>query len=587
MERYFLEPDMLASKLDGYHPRVTQIEAAELINDAFKSFTNIALEAPTGSGKTFSYLIPSFSQGKRVIISTKTKQLMFQLLKKDIPIVEQLFPPLQVEMLKGRKNYVCPHRIRKYIYSSTSYYSDVIDWYQASTEDVLEVPSYIDRKTADLMSASSYQCLRNKCEYLSVCPFELARNLANKADIVITNHHLQLANMIVALDSERKDILYKADHIIFDEAHALVDIFPLFAGAEFRVQGVLNIFTAYKTAIPHKEYKEFETSAALLWKLVTEGKTAYGDIRGGVRDFMDRASLMAERLNDEDVSTELNNWIDVFNALESDREGLRYADIRQSDLFIRYIPKEFGEEFMAGLEKTAQSAVFISATLAAQGSFDYFLNSLSLKEKKIKTAILPRVFNMSKQALLFVPKRCYDNEKNSIMLELIKGVSGSVLVICNSIARMDELIDFFRVKQHKKEVVSQNEGNWKVYTGKDNIILIGCAILREGLDLAGGDFRAVLIDKLPFENFREPYFVYRSELVEKATGNSFMNFSLPRAVIYFKQATGRLIRHESDKGILAVLDTRIADKFYGKYFLDVLDNTRRTVSIKEAIEFCG
>jgi ATP-dependent DNA helicase DinG len=194
---------------------------------------------------------------------------------------------------------------------------------------------------------------------------------------------------------------------------------------------------------------------------------------------------------------------------------------------------------------------------------------------------------MAKQALLYVPKLCPDNEKNSIMLDLIKGLDGSVLIICNSIARMEELISFFRVKQRKKEVVSQTEGNWRLYTSLDNIILIGCAILREGLDLAGGDFRAVLIDKLPFENFREPYFVYRSELIEQTVGNAFMNFSLPRAVIFFKQAAGRLIRHESDKGLLAVLDTRIVDKYYGKYFLDVLDNTRRTVSIKEATEFCG
>jgi ATP-dependent DNA helicase DinG len=589
MEKYFLEPGMLASKLPDYHPRSTQIEAARLIDKAFKSFTNIAIEAPTGSGKTFSYLVPSFAQGKRVIISTKTKQLMFQLFKKDVPIVGELFSPVKVEMLKGRGNYICPHRFKKYIYSNRIYYNDLIEWYEQSDDKALEVPHYADRQTAGLMSASSYQCLRKKCEhYPSSCPFELAKNRANKADIVITNHHMLLANMMLTLDEDKRDVLRQADHIVFDEAHSLADIFPIFAGAEFRAQALQTLFTPHKAAIPYEKYKEFEISANRLWKLVVEeGKTSYSDIRDEFRRYVEGASLLVELLKDEDVTGEFENWLEVFYTLESEREGLRYADARQKDVYIRFIPREFGEEFMTGLENTAQSALFISATLAAQGSFDYFLNALGLVDRRIKTAILPRVFDMGKQALLYVPKRCYDNEKNAIMLELIKGLSGSVLIICNSISRMEELIDFFRAKQRKKEVISQSEGNWRIYTGMDNIILIGCAILREGLDLAGGDFRAVLIDKLPFENFREPYFVYRSEIVEQTVGNAFMNFSLPRAVIFFKQAAGRLIRHESDKGLLAVLDTRIADKSYGKYFLDVLDNTRRTVSIKDAIDFCG
>jgi ATP-dependent DNA helicase DinG len=583
MEKYFLEPEMLASKLPDYHPRSTQIEAARLIDEAFKSFTNIAIEAPTGSGKTFSYLVPSFAQGKRVIISTKTKQLMFQLFKKDVPIVGSLFSPVNVRMLKGRSNYICPHRFHKYISSNRSYYSDLIEWFEQCSDDAPEVPHYVDRQTAGLISATTYQCINQKCKYLSSCPFEKAKKRASKADIVITNHYMLLINMIAPSSA-----LGQADHVVFDEAHSLADIFPIIAGAEFRAQALQNLFTPHKAAIPYEKYKEFEISANRLWKLVSEeGKNDYQDIRDEFRRYVEEASLLVEQLKDEDVAGEFENWLTVFHTLESEREGLRYADARQNDVYIRFIPREFGEEFMAGLENTAQSALFISATLAAQGSFDYFLNALGLADRRIKTAILPRVFDMGKQALLYVPKRCYDSEKNAIMLELIKGLSGSVLIICNSISRMEELIDFFRAKQRTKEVISQTEGNWGIYTGMDNIILIGCAILREGLDLAGGDFRAVLIDKLPFENFREPYFVYRSEIVEQTVGNAFMNFSLPRAVIYFKQAAGRLIRHESDKGLLAVLDTRIADKSYGKYFLDVLDNTKRTVSIKEAIDFCG
>jgi ATP-dependent DNA helicase DinG len=186
--------------------------------------------------------------------------------------------------------------------------------------------------------------------------------------------------------------------------------------------------------------------------------------------------------------------------------------------------------------------------------------------------------------MLFVPKNSYGHRSDELILQLAKNINGSVLIICNSLERMNHLVLFLSSSQ-EKSVISQNDGDWSTFTSQENTILIGCAMLREGIDLAGSNFKCVIIDKLPFENPNDLYIAYKSSLAEERYGSGFLNYNLPRAVLYFKQAAGRLIRHERDRGLLAIFDDRILSKSYGRNFLNVLENIEVTNDLSIALAF--
>lgn len=584
MDDIFLDPSKLPSLLPGYHPRPTQMKAASLIDDALYNYKNIVLEAPTGSGKTMSYLVPVFSQGKRTIISTKTKQLMQQLYLKDIPVMEELFAGREVALLKGRKNYFCPHRFLRWVYPNSVYYQDVIDWYNLQDGDACEIPvGLFDGSILDKMSADSRQCIYNKCNYFGTCPFYTARNKANAASVVITNHYLLLTDIAMKADDSFGTVFEPADHIIFDEAHSVPDIYSNFAGAELSLRRLVNTLLDYKDKLAFDKLNQLVALQDKIAACIPEGKIPYSAVKESMYEFMDACNDLVETAAESDLTDEFNRWAMSFEVIDSDGEGVRFAEQRGRETSLRFIPLHSGGEFMEGLYRETLSSVFISATLTSNGAFDYFLRESGLDESTVTTVILPSVFNMRAQAKLLVPD-VSDDKKDETMTELVKSVRGSALIICNSVKRMEQLTRKLSENQDKV-VFSQNDGDWSTFTSNENIVLVGCASLREGIDLAGGDFRCVIIDKLPFEYPHDPYLVMKAKAVEMEQGNSFINFNLPRAVLYFKQAAGRLIRHESDKGVLAVFDNRIFTRRYGSAFLEALGEMERAGTVAEASAF--
>jgi ATP-dependent DNA helicase DinG len=590
MERFFLDKSCLAAHIPEYVPWDVQIEAARLIAVSFRDMKNIALEAPTGSGKTMSYLIPAFNDKGRTIIATKTKQLMSQLIKKDIPIVSKLFRERSVATLKGRKNYFCPQRFFKFIYSSPIFYADVVDWFEENFKAIRELPKgMFDEATLNKMSAHGYQCLRSKCEYLSDCPFITALKTANKADIVITNHHLVMAGMAGEAAEKEHKLFDTVEHIIFDEAHTIEDTFANYAGAEFSIGQILSVLNDAGELIDLNSHKKINRAAETIFKKVLgderrQGKVLLGDVLDEIEAFFETARKISNDLNDENVTHEVNHCVGIYEEITAGDDGLKLVEQRGRDMLVRYIPADISGEFSKKLRQLAHSAVFISATLTADGSFDYYLDQLGLTNDSMITATMPSVFKMNKQAILFVPKKSYGYANDDLILQLVKEIDGSVLIICNSLERMKHLVLFFNGSQ-KKSVISQNDGDWSTFTSKEDTILIGCAMLREGIDLAGSNFRCVIIDKLPFENPSDLYIAYKSGLAEEKYGSGFRNYNLPRAVLYFKQAAGRLIRHERDKGLLAIFDDRILSKSYGRNFLNVLENIEVTNDLATALAF--
>jgi ATP-dependent DNA helicase DinG len=580
---YFIEPDKLPSILSGYHPRPTQIQAAKLIDEAMLNYKDTIIEAPTGSGKTMAYLVPAFAQGKRTIVSTKTKQLMMQLFLKDIPVMTSLFGERSVALLKGRKNYFCTHRFMRWIYPNSIYYQDVVDWYNMQ-EEVSELPrGLFDYSILDKMSADSHQCLYAKCSYYSACPFYAAKDAANTANIVITNHFLLLTDIAMKADDSFGAIFEPTEHIIFDEAHSLADIFAQYAGAEIPLRRLMLSLFEHKDKLPAEKLNTMGNLYTALQEKVTESKVIWTKLQNDIYPLMDICFELVAIAGDSDLKDEFTSWNSSFNMIDGEEEGLRMVEQRGRDLVLRYIPMSTGGTFVAGLRQAALSSVFISATLTTNGSFDYFLREMGLES--VTTAIMPPVFEMKQQARLLVPKVPYD-KRDMAMKKLVEAVDGSVLIICNSLKRMQELIDYMSISQDKA-VFSQDDGDWSTFTSNSQIVLVGCAALREGIDLAGGDFRCVIIDKLPFEYYQDLYLAHKAKLVEAEVGNSFVHFSLPRAVLYFKQAVGRLIRHESDRGLIAVFDDRILTKSYGSAFIEALGGAKLVASLDEAVEFLG
>lgn len=588
VEKYFTEAEYLPSVLKDYRARPSQIEAATLIASSFASFSDAVIEAPTGSGKTMAYLIPAFDSGKKVIVATKTKQLMSQLLYKDIPAVMRCMGGnVTVNQLKGRKNYFCPERFYRLVMPKAVYYPDALVWYEeASLGAIGEAPwGKLDNEVCNLLTADRFQCKGSKCQFFDDCPFYLAKLAANASDIIVTNHHLLLSDMALKSGSAPGGVFDFRDHAIFDEAHAIPDIFAQYAGAELSLFAMVLFFKENKDKFSMGELEKLQDDYFKITAESPDGRVVYDSLRGDVADFVGGCAEMVENSEDGELKDEFGRYLASFEGIEGADEGLRVVEKAEHRVSVKFIPFEAGDSFGQGLKKSVLSSVFISATLSSGGNFDYFMKETGLGKNTCVTVGMPAVFDFRSQAKLYIPLEKELKDKDGLYAAFVPKIKGSVLVICNSLDRMRRVGEILKFCIKNKRVLFQTDVSIGNLDMEKDVILIGCASLREGIDLSGGAFRCVILDKLPFEYFGDLYLKSKAEKVEREQGNKFMDFFLPRAVLYFKQAVGRLIRHENDKGVWAIFDDRILAKKYGKYFLDVLDNVDVTRSHVEALNF--
>ncbi len=591
IEHFFLDEKKLKSVMSGYIQRNSQIEMAEIIDNAFLSFENQCIEAPTGSGKTMAYLIPSFSGSNRIIISTKTKQLMNQLLFKDIPIVQRITGGNKtVRSLKGRKNYFCPYRYYKYVHSKAAYYIDAVTWFEEQNKYgmIMEAPwGRLDNEVCSLMTADSHQCSGSKCAFFEECGFYVQKREANMADIIITNHFLLLLDIAMKSKESYGSIFEFRDNIVFDEAHSVPDIFSNYAGVDVPVSSLMLFFYENKDAVTEKHIDTIYKIYIRLIDKIKEPKISFEPFKNDFDKFIETATNIVMEINDDDLKDEYSRYLNLYKEYNSEKEGIRFIEktMQKSNviLILKFIPFDSSSDFTKGLKETALSSIFVSATLTTGGNFEYFLKETGL-ENNAETHMLESVFDFKSQGRLFVPA-INKGGKDNIYLQLLSEMPGSALIICNSLERMEYVEQLLKRSKIRKKIYTQVEINIaELDFYSEDMVLIGSATLREGIDISGGSFKAVILDQLPFE--------YPNDIVLKSKadrfageGNSFIDFFLPRAVLYFKQAVGRLIRHEKDFGLWVVLDDRIINKNYGKYFLDVVNNVKIIKNIEEALYF--
>ena len=294
-------------------------------------------------------------------------------------------------------------------------------------------------------------------------------------------------------------------------------------------------------------------------------------------------------MTDEEIKEEYNTYLQLYKEFNSDKEGIRIVEKTMQKnntvLTLKFIPFEAGADFVSGLKEAALSSIFVSATLSSGGNFEYFLKETGL-DGLCETHILENVFDFHQQGRLFVPNISSFKEKDKVYKELISNMSGSALIICNSLERMQYIEQFLRRLKINKKIYTQSDVNiGELDFCNEDMVLIGSATLREGIDISGGGFKAVILDQLPFEYHKDIILQSKAEQISENSAKSFIDFFLPRAVLYFKQAVGRLIRHEDDYGLWVVLDNRILNKNYGKYFLDVIYNVEIIEDIEKALYF--
>ncbi len=631
--RFFSELSPLASEVTSFRPRAQQREMALAVADAIKNNSILVAEAGTGTGKTFAYLVPALLGGGKVIISTGTKNLQDQLFQKDLPMVrDALKAPVSIALLKGRANYVCHYHLER----------TANDGRFASREDIkhlgkikkyAKVSNTGDKSgVADVpenapiwmqVTSTRENCLGQECPNHKECFVLHARSEAMKADIVVVNHHLFFADVMLR-DEGVAELLPACNTVIFDEAHQLPETASLFFGENLSTSQLLDL--AQDTRI------EALTSAkdfALLPKACDELDKAARDLRlvfkkegrmpaiatEAFKDFAPQLKNLSEKLKQlnqmlesqaarseglencwqraQSFSLLLKNWQD-----DKADDKVRWLEVYHHSLQLNSTPLSIADIFEKQIGSTARAWVFTSATLAVKQDFSHYQSEMGLL--KAVTACWDSPFDYEKQALLYVPgslpepnSEGYTEAVIQAALPMLDASRGRAFLLFTSLRAMQRaheiLIDEFEQRGWNYPLLLQGEGSRNElltrFREHGNAVLLGSQSFWEGVDVRGEALSLVIIDKLPFAPPDDPVLAARIAQITKQGRNAFMEYQLPRTIITLKQGAGRLIRDETDRGVLMICDPRLITKQYGKRIWQSLPPMKRTRIEAEAVAF--
>jgi ATP-dependent DNA helicase DinG len=634
IEEFFKNSGPLSEIIDNFHEREDQINMAKIVNKTIEEKDSLIVEAGTGIGKTFSYLVPALMNGGKVVISTATKNLQDQLFLKDIPTIrDALKIPININILKGRSNYICQLRMEnallkgqflnredaKFIHEikKISDHSDV--------GEISEFNNIPENSTIwPFVTSTKENCLGQDCEFFKSCFVIKARKKAITSEVVIVNHHLFFADFVLK-DAELSEILPKADTVIFDEAHQISEIAPIFLGENistnhiiYLVQDINQIFSKH---IKDKK-KLIELSKSITDLTISlntffdkrnqrigiekiEKLDSFKEIINDLLNNLNKLCVFFNAYSEQDIELKkINERIEeIIIKLESWIKDTKEDYVYWIDIFLKSIqfnitPISVADNFRKFQENNKAAWIFTSATLAVNSSFEHFQSLMGLENAKTK--LLKSPFNYSKNAYLYVPKempetsdRLFNNHLVNQIYPLLLAAKGRAFILSTSIKSMNEikslLEDEFEKNNVNYPIFIQGAGSktklLEQFKHHGNAVLIGSLSFWEGVDVRGENLSLVIIDKLPFQSPGDPIFESKINMLSAKGINAFMTFQLPKAIISLKQGAGRLIRDELDKGVLMVCDQRIVSKPYGKRFWQSLPSFKRTRNQEDVIEF--
>lgn len=617
--------------IPGFQSRDSQLAMAELIQQSIADRECQVIEASTGIGKSFAYLVPAFLASGKTLISTGTKNLQDQLYSKDIPLIKKtIVSGKRLALLKGRSNYCCPHRIAKYRQQRRfqtrqllTVFDALASWAETSvTGDIAEFSDIPENDSLWFYATSNADnCLGNDCPEFSECFVVKARRKAQDADIIVINHHLFFSDQALK-DEGFGELLPEVDVLIFDEAHQLPDVASHFFGRSLtmRQYDMLMKDIVDAQTIEAKDSKAIQEICAKNQKTIADFRLTLGrfnargewrhiqnapDIRQAIDELNGAMSELLEQL--EVLKSRGKELASCFSRVEAFQQllkdfleprGIEVSWYEWNDRSFRLMlsPVEIAEQFRKQIDRSQYKSIFFtSATLSSNGSFDYFTHRLGLEGFNCANFISP--FNYRQQALLYLPEALPDPSDDRFAeafagecCELINATQGNCFILFTSY-RMLKLTAGILAGRLKNKLFIQGEQQRteliNAYLKASNPVLLGTSSFWEGVDVKGDKLKLVIIDKLPFKSPGDPLYKRRLQRVSDTGGNAFMDVQIPEATITLRQGVGRLIRDINDTGIVMIADKRLQTKPYAKEILNSLPDMRSTTKLAQALEFAA
>ncbi|MCU9954675.1 ATP-dependent DNA helicase [Burkholderia sp. BKH01] len=702
LDTIFGEGGLLARSLDGYRPRTSQIEMARAVASAMEASARrmpepeifetrkrparrlgdgdktagpaaddaaaaesdsdagdntLIVEAGTGTGKTYAYLVPAMLWGGKVIVSTGTKHLQDQLFQRDIPTVRNaLAVPVTVAMLKGRANYLCHYYLQRTADNGrlpsrqdTAYLQEIVRFAKITKSgDKAELASVPETAPVwSMVTSTRDNCLGQECPHYKECFVMQARREAQQADVVVVNHHLFFADIMLR-DTGMAELLPNANTIIFDEAHQLPETATLFFGETLSTTQILELArdTVAEGLSHARDAVEWVKLGGDLERAARDLRLAFtndqivrmslaqlGDDHPmfGALDALEAAldalasalASQAERAESlgaclrraRELQDLLAGWVapgaaeaaaKADEAAAGDKaasggdpnEKVRWVEVFAHTVQLHETPLSVAPIFAKQRAGVPRAWVFTSATLSVRGDFTHYAAQMGLSSRRSMTLASP--FDYQSQGLLYVPRNlpqpsspAFTDAVFDAALPAIEASGGGVFMLCTTLRAVD------RIASKLRDVIESRGWNTPLLVQGDasrtelldrfraygNAILVGSQSFWEGVDVRGDALSLVVIDKLPFAPPDDPVLAARLDALTKKGLSPFAVHQLPQAVITLKQGAGRLIRAETDRGVLMICDTRLVDKPYGRRIWQSLPPFKRTREIAVVQDF--
>jgi len=619
---------ILARRLPGFSYREAQARMAGIVADALAGGGHVAIEAGTGIGKTFAYLVPVLHSGRRAIVSTGTRTLQDQLFARDLPRLGRVLGrPVDVALLKGRNNYLCWHRLELMRSSGDADAATlraveaVRAWASAGgSGDLTELEDLPEQHPArGWITSTVDNCLGGRCDHFDRCFVVEARRRALAAQVVIVNHHLLLADLALK-ESGFGELLPGADAVIVDEAHMLPDVAQQFFGVSASTReleliardAIVEARAAYRSP-------EVEAAADALTKAAADARVAlysaplgrlpwaaaavlaeHLDAWRARLDALDAALAHAEppsagfaRLRErcEDAALRLARIADT-----DDDEGLRWVERTPRTVSLHSTPLDVGDALASSIDGQGGTWVFASATLAVGDDFSHFLKRVGLP--RAAGHVLPSPFDYRRNARLYLPQGLpppargdFVDALMGVVWPLVTAAGGGAFLLFTSYRALNLASEWIARRDPPGPVLVQGSGPrhqlLERFREAGDAVLLGTGSFWQGVDVPGRALRLVAIDKLPFAVPGDPLVQARLDAIRRAGGDPFVESQLPEAVLALKQGVGRLIRDFGDRGMVVIGDPRLRTRSYGRIFLRSLPDMPVVDELDEALAFAA